>query len=169
LSADLGKDSAWLHQSTDQKTEEIAVHLFRGHYTRIINNRRIRFWFATDFNPLENDPSSRPLCIYEQLDRASKNQDPDSSKARSIADNLRVWIERWAADDLIDDDAHARALFAVRLAAVDGGFRPVVFFLAGLHGVVIREQQPDEYRVENQPLEAPNVHRILPFPEDDKR
>ncbi|MBI3694072.1 MAG: hypothetical protein HY238_04430 [Acidobacteria bacterium] len=134
----------------------------------IINNRRIRFWFAAEFNPIENDPTSRPLCLYEQLDRAFKNQDPDSAKACSIADNLRVWIQRWAADGLIDADAQARALFGVRTAAADGGFRPVVFFLAGLNGV-IREEQPDEYRVENQPLDAPNVHRILPFPEDDKR
>ena len=78
-----------------------------------------------------------------------------------------MWIQRWAADGLIDADAQARALFAVRTAAEDGGFRPVVFFLAGVHGV-IREQQRDEYRVENQAIDAPNVHQILPFPEDDK-
>ncbi|MCA1672317.1 MAG: hypothetical protein LC799_08990, partial [Actinobacteria bacterium] len=33
LSADFGEDPAWLHQSTEQETKELAVHLFRGHYT----------------------------------------------------------------------------------------------------------------------------------------
>src|SRR6266545_2957302 len=33
MSANLGEDSARLHRSTNQEEEEIAVHLFRGHYT----------------------------------------------------------------------------------------------------------------------------------------
>ena len=35
LPADLGEDSARLYESSGQETEEIAVQLFRGHYTGI--------------------------------------------------------------------------------------------------------------------------------------
>jgi len=35
LPPDLGEDSARLHESADKKTEEIAVQLFRGHYTSV--------------------------------------------------------------------------------------------------------------------------------------
>src|SRR6266508_5265546 len=41
MSANLGEDSARLHQSTNQEEEEIAVHLFRGHYTSCLSFRRI--------------------------------------------------------------------------------------------------------------------------------
>ncbi len=34
LPTNVGADSARLHQSTGQKTEEVTVYLFRGHYTR---------------------------------------------------------------------------------------------------------------------------------------
>lgn len=127
----------------------------------IINNGRLRFWFAADFNPLENAPTSNPLRLYEELDRAAKKHDIHSDKTSSVGDNLRAWVHRWQADGLIDREAQAHALFAIRMALDEGGFRPVVFFLEGLMGVM-REAEPDEYRVENQPIEAPNVRRIVP-------
>ena len=84
-----------------------------------------------------------------------------SPRTSSVADNLRAWVHRWQADGLIDRETQAHALFAIRMARDEGGFRPVVFFLEGLMGVV-REAEPDEYRAENQPIEAPYVRRIVP-------
>lgn len=126
-----------------------------------INNGRIRFWLAADFNPLDNDPSSNPLRIYEQLDRAAKVRDPGSEKAANVLANLRAWVQRWHSRGLIDRDTQARALFAIRSAPDDGGFRPSVFFLASVVGWN-REEQPDEYTVENHPINDPSVRRILP-------
>ncbi len=127
----------------------------------IINNSRLRFWFASDFNPLDNDMRSNPLCIYDALDRAAKRQEASSPKAADIAAKLRRWVHEWRAQGLIDQETQARALLVIKIAPDDGGFEPVVFYLAGLTGV-IREDQPDEYRVENYPIYEATVRQILP-------
>ena len=126
-----------------------------------INNSRLRFWFASDFNPLDNDVRSNPLWIYDALDRAVKRRETPSPKALDIAAKLRRWVHEWRAQGLIDPETQARALLAIKVAPDDGGFEPVVFYLAGLSGV-IREDQPDEYRVENYPIYEANVRQIVP-------
>lgn len=127
----------------------------------IVNNSRIRFWFAGDFNPIENRPNSSPLRIFEELDRAVKNGGLGSVKARNVVDKLRVWVHDWQAKGLIDEDTQARALQAIKTAFEDGGLHPRVFYLKEVFGA-IRESEPDEYRVENQSTDDPRIRQILP-------
>jgi len=130
----------------------------------LINNSRLRFWFATEFNPVDNDPRSNPLHIFDELDRAAKSKDDRSRKASSVADNLRAWVSIWDVKGLLPTgEAQAEALYAIKMAFEDGGFHPRVFYLSEVVGA-ITEAQPDEYRVENEPFAGPlaRVLRILP-------
>ncbi len=127
----------------------------------MINDGRIRFWFATQFNPIDNEPRSRPLRIFEELDRAAKTRDVSSEKATNVADNLRAWVNRWEADELIDRETQGRALQAIKTAFEDEGFHPRVFYLSQIVGAA-KESQPDEYTVENQQIRGSQVRQILP-------
>ena len=49
LPADVGEDPARLHQPPEPETKEIAVHLFRGHYTRTSS-------FGTKPKPMSRNP-----------------------------------------------------------------------------------------------------------------
>ncbi len=127
----------------------------------LINNRRIRLWFAAEFNPIGNADTSRPLWIFEQLDRTAKTRDAESTKARNTAAKLRAWVALWEANGFIDREAQGRALQAIKTALDDGGFHPLVFHLAGIVGAM-KGEEPDEYWVENQSLDDPRVRQILP-------
>ena len=127
----------------------------------IINNRRVDFWFATQFNSVENPETSNPLKIFEELDRAAKNEGLASKKARTVTDNLRLWVHKWRENELITEDQQARALQAIKTSFEDGGLEPRVFYLSEVVGAV-KETEPDEYRVKNQSIDTPFVRQILP-------
>ena len=127
----------------------------------IINNRRIDFWFAAQFNSIENPESSNPLKIFEELDQAAKTVGLRSNKARTMTDNLRLWVYKWRESELITEDQQARALQAIKTSFGDGGLEPRVFHLSEVVGAV-QETEPDEYRVKNQSIDAPFVRQILP-------
>ena len=128
----------------------------------IINNGRIQFWFATEFNPLDNAATSNPLRIFAELDEAAKRRRVDSEKVQSVAANLRAWIADMERKGLIDRDTQARALFAIKTAAEGGGFEPVVFYLEGIVEAV-RGSEADEYWAENLSWSGnQRVRQILP-------
>jgi hypothetical protein len=130
----------------------------------LINNGRIRFWFATEFNPIHNESGCNPLRIFDQLDRAAKKGDEGSAKAQSVAANLRACVALWEARGLIDRDTQVQAFWLIRTASDASGFRPAVFFLNGVVGAE-KGGQPDEYWVGNEPIGGERSHQILP-PQD---
>ena len=127
----------------------------------IINNRRIRFYFAAEFNSIENAPTSNPLQIYDELDRAAKVEHHASWKVRTLIESLRQWVRIWENNGFIDQDTRARAMHAIKTALERGACRPLVFYLSGVVGAE-RGSEPDEYKVENLSLDDPRVRQILP-------
>ncbi len=127
---------------------------------RMINNGRIRFWFAGEFNPIDNQATSNPLRIFEELDTAAKRR-TRNEKTAEVEAKLLVWVAKWHKDGLVDDDARAEATHVITTALETGRFRPVIFYLKSVIGAV-KEAEPDEYRIENQPVDHPNVRQILP-------
>lgn len=127
----------------------------------IINNGRIRFWFAREFNPIGNDVSSNPLRIFETLDAATKRKDRGVAKVAGIQDSLKAWVTGWEQRGLVDRRAQGEALQAIKTAFEDGGLAPRVFYL----DQVVRaskEAQPDEYTIENEPVVGGSARQILP-------
>ncbi|MBI1357916.1 MAG: hypothetical protein GC160_26560 [Acidobacteria bacterium] len=124
----------------------------------LINNGRIRFWFATSINPPDNELSSNPLEIFAQLERVARRgkRAEDYEKISSLTARLRSWI-------LIGFDEGAEAA-AEALGVVDMAcagevklFQPVMMELRDVfpswHVV------DDEYIVENEPIKN---HQMKP-------
>lgn len=127
----------------------------------IINNRRIGFWFAHEFNPIDNDVGSNPLRIFETLDRATKRKDRSAAKVEKILDNLKAWVHGCKQQGLVDRGKQGEALQAIKTAFEDGGLAPRVFYVDR----VVRAWKgslPDEYRIENEPVVDGCARQILP-------
>lgn len=113
----------------------------------LINNGRLRLWFATAMNPPDNDLSSNPLEIFAQLERAAdrgKRRD-DFAKIQSLLANLRYWA-------LTADAEGAREAMMLIREVEDGRaelLQPVMLELRNT--TPDRHVVGDEYIVENQP------------------
>ena len=127
----------------------------------LINNGRIRFWFAREFNPIGNDVSSNPLRIFETLDAATKRKDRGVAKAGQIQDSLKAWVARWEQRGLVNRREQGEALHAIKTAFENGGLAPRVFYLDQVVGAS-KEAQPDEYTIENEPVVDGGARQILP-------
>ena len=127
----------------------------------IINSGDIRFWFAREFNPIHNDSGSNPLRIFETLDGAAKRGDRSVAKVDDIQDNLKAWVNGREQRNPADRQKQGEALQAIKTAFEDGGLVPRVFYLDSVVGAW-KELQPDEYRIENEPVVGGRAHQILP-------
>ena len=127
----------------------------------IINTGRIRFWFAREFNPIDNDVGSNPLRIFETLDTATKRGDRSAAKVEEILDNLKAWVHGWEQQGLVDRRRQGEALQAIKTAFEDGGLAPRVFYVDRVVGAW-KESLPDEYRIENEPIVDGCACQILP-------
>ena len=138
----------------------------------LINGNRLNFWFAKDFNPIENLSTSNPLWIYDQLDRACKTG-RHNAKSEDVEGNLMAWVlaQRVASAPLpsnvgCGEGLRKRQFIGEALAAIidalgSGGFEPRVFYLHGVTNAT-RESQPDEYHVTELEIASSIVHQILP-------
>ncbi len=124
-----------------------------------INNGRLNFWFATEFNPIENEERSIPRRIFALLDDAAKTREPNW-KSEDVAGNLLGWVDK--LHDL-GEDKKARVTSLITEALHKGTFRPRVYYL---DNIVRTEKggQPDEYVAWNRSLKDPRIDQIPPPP-----
>ncbi len=117
----------------------------------LINNGRLRFWFATSINPPGNELSSNPLEIFALLDRATNRSrlGADAEKVESLLYNLATWV--FEAQGFGASNANQAAL-VIREAC--GGQRdllePAMFELRDV--IPDRCFGDDEFTVENEPI-----------------
>lgn len=115
----------------------------------LINNGRIRLWFATSPNPPDNDLSSNPLAIFAQLERVADKgkRAQDYGKVQVLLGHLRAWILGCLA---ADGDGAKQALDLIR-EVEDGRLELLQPIMLELRNTVPDQHiVGDEYIVENQ-------------------
>ena len=127
-----------------------------------INHGRLRIWFASQFNAIENPERSNPLRIFEELDRANKSHS-DAGKPSSTRVELEAWITKWYGENKIGDQAYGKAIDILGEALLKGRYEPVVLYLDGVDGAE-KMQFADEYLLPDARLGEAGVRQLLPPP-----
>lgn len=123
----------------------------------LINNGRLRFWFATSINPRGNDLSSNPLEIFAQLERVTKRSQlkADAEKVQSLLSNLATWV--FEAQSAGESNANQAALL---IRDASSGqldlLEPAMYELRDI--IPERCYGDDEFTVENEPISE--KHRV---------
>ncbi len=115
----------------------------------LINNGRLRLWFATAMNPPDNDLASNPLEIFAQLERiVDRGKRPeDFDKVQSLLGSLRAWA---LSDRHANPNRVGQALMLIR-GVEDGQLELLQPKMLELRNITPdRHMGGDEYIAENQ-------------------
>jgi hypothetical protein len=127
----------------------------------LVHHSRIDLWFSREFNPIDNEPGSNPLKIFEELDRASK-EGARGAKTRSARKNLVKRVPDLAGRGEIEDSILTQATAAVGAALESAAYGPAVPRLKPID-CAARRAEPGEYRASGRSLrQREHLRQLLP-------
>lgn len=128
---------------------------------RTIGDSRLNLWFATRFQALENPPTSSPLWIFSELDRADA-EGVHNWKSRDLLANLLDWVHRVASAEpsLRPGCFELLDLLTQAVSRGDAG-HALVLHLDGVRGA-LKMKQEDEYLLPDFDINDPRLTQALP-------
>lgn len=101
-------------------------------------------WFASELNPVDNDPSSNPLRIYQRIDEAVKSGDLNDSKI----EDLRAKLINVAWCKLENTDPQRAALLVQEIESA-----PLAMFRPQLLRIAVDKISASRYTVLNTQMD----------------